>query len=90
MNLSVESPIRLEGNLLNLTNGMAKAGDVVPIVATLIDRNALVPGATVATAIANEGGTDFTLLLDDGNNHDRAAGDGIYGFPYSLTQHGGS
>ena len=90
MNLSVESPIRLEGNLLNLTSGQGKAGDVVPIVATLMDRKGLVPGAIVLAAIANEGGTDFTWLLDDGNHDDGAADDGIYGFPYSLTNHGGS
>jgi hypothetical protein len=90
MNLSVESPIRLEGNLLNLTSGQGKAGDVVPIVATLMDHKGLIPGATMTATIANEGGTDVILLLDDGNNQDGAAGDGIYGFPYSLTQHGGS
>jgi hypothetical protein len=55
-----------------------------------MDRHGLIPGATVAASIANEGGTDVTLLLDDGNNHDGAADDGIYGFPYSLTDHGGS
>lgn len=90
MNLAVQTPIRLEGNLLNLTDGMAMAGATVPIVATLMDHRGLLPGATVAAAIANEGGTDFTLLLDDGNHNDGAAGDGIYGFPYSLTNHGGS
>ena len=90
MNLSVDSPVRLEGNLLNLNAGMAYAGDVVPIVATLMSGKGLIPGATVAASIANEGGTDTTLLLDDGNHYDGAAGDGIYGFPYSLTQHGGS
>ena len=90
MNLSVQSAIRLEGNLLNLTNGMAKAGDEVPIVATLMDDKELLPGALVGAFISNEGGNDFTLLLDDGNHNDGAAGDGIYGFPYSLTEHGGS
>ena len=90
MNLSVQSPIRLEGNLLNLTNGMANAGDVVPVVATLMDENGLIPGALVAALIANEGGNDAMLLFDDGNHNDGAAGDGIYGFPYSLTEHGGS
>ncbi len=90
MSLSVDSPIRLEGNLRNLKHGMASAGDVVPIVATLMDRNGLLPGALVGAIIANEGGTDGTLLLDDGNHNDGAADDGIYGFPYSLTDHGGS
>jgi hypothetical protein len=90
MNLAVESPIKLQGNLLGLTNGQAGAGDVVPIIGTLMDHQGLISGATVAAAIANEGGTDVTLLLDDGNNHDGAANDGIYGFPYSLTDHGGS
>ena len=90
MNLAVQTPIRLEGNLLNLKNGQASAGDTVPIVATLMDHKGLLPGATVAAAIYNEGGTDVTLLLDDGNHNDGGAGDGIYGFPYSLTDHGGS
>ena len=90
MNLSVQSQIHLEGSLLNLTDGMGKAGDVVPIVATLMDQNGLIPGAVVLATIANEGGTDVTLLLDDGNHNDGSAGDGIYGFPYSLTEHGGS
>ena len=90
MNLAVQTDIRLEGNLLNLKSGQAMAGDTVPIVATLMDHKGLLPGATVAAAIANEGGTDVTLLLDDGNHNDGGAGDGIYGFPYSLTDHGGS
>jgi hypothetical protein len=55
-----------------------------------MDHKALIPGATVTATIANEGGTDVMVLRDDGNNHDGAAGDGIYGFPYSLTEHGGS
>lgn len=90
MNLAVQSPIRLEGNLLNLTNGQAKAGDTVPIVAALMDHEGLLPGATVAALVTNEGGDDIMLLPDDGNHNDGAAGDGIYGFPYSLTDHGGS
>ncbi len=90
MNLSVQTSIRLEGNLLNLNSGQGAAGQTVPIVATLMDHKGLLPGATVVAAIANEGGTDLTLLLDDGNHNDGTAGDGIYGFPYSLTNHGGS
>jgi len=90
MNLSVQSQIRLEGNLLNLTNGQGEAGDVVPIVATLMDDKGLLPGAVVAASIAHEGGTDVTLLLDDGAHNDGSAGDGIYGFPYSKTAVGGS
>ena len=90
MNLAVQTPIRLEGNLLNLTSGQATAGDTVPIVATLMDHKGLLPGAFVAAAVANEGGTDVMLLFDDGNHNDGSAGDGIYGFPYSLTDHGGS
>ena len=90
MNLSVASTIRLEGNLLNLTAGQANAGDVVPIVATLMDDAGLLPGATVIAGIFNEGGTDLILLPDDGDHNDGGAGDGIYGFPYSLTEHGGS
>lgn len=90
MNLAVQTPIRLEGNLLNLTNGQAAAGDTVPIVATLMDHKGLLPGALVAAAVANEGGTDVMLLFDDGNHNDGGAADGIYGFPYSLTDHGGS
>jgi hypothetical protein len=90
MNLSVQSPIRLEGNLLNLTDGQGEAGDTVPIVATLMDHKGLLPGALVAASIAGEGGTVVTLLLDDGAHNDGAAGDGIYGFPFSQTAMGGS
>jgi hypothetical protein len=90
MNLAVESPIRLQGNLFNLTDGQGDAGDVVPIVATLMDHRGLIPGATVTATITNEGGAAATLLLDDGNNHDGSADDGIYGFPYSFTSLGGS
>ncbi len=91
MNLSVQSQIHLNGSLLNLTNGMGNAGDVVPIVGTLLDQNGLIPGALVAAFVSNEGGLDGPIfLLDDGSHNDGGANDGIYGFPYSLTDHGGS
>jgi hypothetical protein len=90
MNLSVQSQIHLEGSLLNLTNGKANAGDVVPIIATLMDKSGLIPGANVLALVSNEGGNDLIVLFDDGNHNDGAADDGIYGFPYSLTEHGGS
>jgi len=90
MNLSVASPVRLEGNLRNLRSGQGNAGDVVPILATLMDHQGLIPGAAVIAVIINEGRIDATLLLDDGNHQDGAANDGIYGFPYSRTSQGGS
>lgn len=90
MNIAVASPIRLEGNLRNLRSGQGKAGDVVPILATLMDNRGLIPGATVAAVIMHEGSSDVILLLDDGNHQDGAADDGIYGFPYSRTRLGGS
>ncbi len=90
MNASVQSTIHLQGRFFNLTDGQASAGSVVPIVANLMTKSGLLPGAFVVAAIENEGGTDFVVLGDDGNNHDGAAGDGIYGWNYSQTDHGGS
>ncbi|GAG80483.1 unnamed protein product, partial [marine sediment metagenome] len=47
-------------------------------------------GALVGAFVENVGGVDFVWLLDDGMHNDGQAGDGIYGWPYSLTSHGGS
>jgi hypothetical protein len=90
MNASVQSTIHLEGRLLGLNQRRGKAGDVVPIVATLVTRGGTIPGASVAGLVENEGGSDIILLRDDGMHNDGSAGDGIYGWPYSLTSHGGS
>lgn len=87
---SVQSTIQLEGRFLGLDKGLGVAGDTVPIVATLVTRSGLISGALVVASVQNEGGTDFILLRDDGNNHDGMPGDGIYGWDYSLTSHGGS
>ncbi|MCJ7659478.1 MAG: VWA domain-containing protein [Anaerolineales bacterium] len=90
INGSVQSTVRLEGRLLGLDQGQARSGDTVPIVATLMTRNGTIPGALVGAFVENEGGEDFVWLLDDGMHNDGQAGDGIYGWPYSLTAHGGS
>lgn len=90
MNASVQSTVHLEGRLLGLDHGQGLAGDTVPIVATLMTRDGTISGATVVAVVENKGGTDFLLLLDDGEHNDGSANDGIYGWPYSLTSHGGS
>ncbi len=90
MNMSLQSTIRLEGRLLNLTGNQGEAGDVVPVVATLMGRTGAISGALVAAAVEKPGGTDFFWLFDDGLHHDGGPGDGIYGWPYALTNVGGS
>ncbi len=90
MNMSLQSTIRLDGRLLNLTDNQGDAGDVVPIVATLLQRTGTITGALVIAAVEKPGGTDYLWLRDDGGPFDGNAGDGIYGAPYALTSVGGS
>ncbi len=81
MNVSAESTLVLQGRFLApLVGNQGNAGDVVPIVATLLNKNGTVPGAIVAALIEKPGGGNLTLLLDDGLHNDGAAGDGIYGW----------
>jgi hypothetical protein len=89
MMASVQSTIRLQGRLLGLNNGMGLAGDIVPIVATLMTKDGTIRGALMGAAVENADGTDLIALLDDGMHHDGGANDGIYGWDYSLTSHGG-
>ncbi len=91
MNISAESNIVLLGRFLSpIVNNQGNAGDVVPIVATLLDKNGAIPGALVAALIEKPGSADLTLLLDDGLHDDGEAADGIYGWDYPLTTVGGS
>jgi hypothetical protein len=90
MDASVQSNIRLEGRFLGLDMGQGQAGDMVPVIGTLMGKGGLIPGATVIAAIQNEGGTDYIPLLDDGAHQDGQPNDGIYGWKYTLTNHGGS
>ena len=90
MNASLQSTTHLQGRILGLDQNRGSAGDVVPLVAALVRRDGTIPGALVVGVVENQGGTDIVLLRDDGEHNDGAAGDGIYGWPYSLTTHGGS
>lgn len=90
MNMSLQSTIQLEGRILNLTNNHATAGDVLPMIATLMTKDGPLPGAIVAASIQKPTGSpEATLLLDDGQHNDGQAGDGIYGWNYSKTTVGG-
>lgn len=91
MNVSAESSLVLQGRFLApLVGNQADAGDIVPIVATLLNKNGAVPGALVAALVEKPGGSYATWLLDDGMHNDGAAGDGIYGWNFSQTTVGGS
>jgi hypothetical protein len=91
LNGSVQSDIRLQGRFLApIVNNQGRAGDKVPIVATLLTRAGALPGSTVVAAIEKPGAIHFLLLRDDGQHSDGAAGDGIYGAYYSQTDVGGT
>ena len=91
VSFSAQSTIELEGRILNLVNGHATAGDVLPIVATVQTRDGLLPGALVVAQVQKPNGTNDNLfLLDDGNHNDGAAKDGIYGWNYTSAILGGS
>jgi len=73
------------------------AGDAVPIVATLLDRNGAIPGAeffgvpgVIPVIIQKPGGADILFLWDDGQNNDGGANDGVYGNLYTKTTFGGT
>jgi len=91
MNGSVESNITLQGRfLLPIVNNQGMAGDVVPIVATLLNRTGTIKGAIVLAAVEKPGAQHLLLLRDDGLHSDGAADDGIYGVHYGSTDVGGT
>ncbi len=91
MNMSVQSPMQLEGRILGLTNLQGEVGDEVAIVATLLGKEGAMPGAFLAGLVQPEvGGPEVILLLDDGLHNDGQAGDGIYGWNYTKTYLGGA
>ncbi len=91
INGSAETDIRLKGRFLApIVNNQGIAGEVVPIVGTLLDRTGTVTGAYILASIEKPGGIDYLWLLDDGNNSDGSAGDGIYGGLYGMTNVGGT
>ncbi|MCB0044753.1 MAG: VWA domain-containing protein [Caldilineaceae bacterium] len=88
---SVQTNIALEGRILNLTNGHATAGDVLPIVATVQSKEGFLPGAFILAQVQKPDGSQQVIpMLDDGNHNDGAAGDGIYGWRYTQAIMGGS
>ncbi len=93
MNGSVETDIRLVGRFLPpIVKNQGVPGDRVPIVATVFSRLGGIPNLLVVGAVERPGMTtpDYLLFLDDGLHSDGAAGDGIYGALYTLTDIGGS
>jgi hypothetical protein len=91
MMASAQSEYLLQGRFLSpVVDNQGHAGDVVPIVATLLNRNGAVPGATIAGTAERPGGVVLLLLSDDGQHNDGAAGDGIYGTLYAPTDTGGA
>ncbi len=98
INMSAESNIQLTARFLPPAVGnQAMAGDAVPVVATLLDRNGALPGAgffgvsgVIPAVIQKPGGADALFLWDDGEHNDGAADDGVYGNTYSKTNFGGT
>ena len=92
LNMSAKSNIQLVGRFLPpIVNNQGAAGDYVPIVATLLNRQGAIPGAIVGAVIERPGGsTDLLLLWDDGLHNDGAAGDGVYGETYRTAIFGGN
>jgi hypothetical protein len=98
INVSAESNIQLTGRfLLPAVNNQAMAGDAIPIVATLLDRNGAIPGAeffgvsgVIPVIIQKPGGANLLFLWDDGAHNDGEANDGVYGNIYSMTNFGGT
>lgn len=98
LNGSAETNIQLVGRFLPpIVANQGKAGDVVPIVATLLNRNGALPGAeflgvkdAVVAIVEKPGSAEAMFLWDDGNHNDGAAKDGIYGNEFSKTDLGGT
>lgn len=91
MNGSVESDIRVQGRFLApVVDNQGLPGDRVPIVATAFSRLGAIPGLIVLALVEKPDASDIMVLWDDGLHSDGAAGDGIYGSTYSLTDVGGT
>ena len=99
INISAESNIQLTARFLPpIVNNQGAAGQYVPIVATLLDRNGAIPGAEffgvknlIPVVIERPGGAvELIGLWDDGLHNDGAAGDGVYGNEYRTAIVGGT
>ena len=92
VNASAETNIMLQGRFLApIVNNQGVAGDIVPIVAVLLNKGGTIPGAKVEALIEKPGGSSYyLLLLDDGAHADGAANDGIYGGEFPQTTLGGT
>jgi hypothetical protein len=98
MNASAETNIQLTARfLLPAVNNQANAGDTIPVVATLLDRNGAIPGAqffglmgVILGIVEKPGGAELIILFDDGMHDDGNANDGVYGGAYAHTSFGGT
>lgn len=90
LNGSAETDIQLDGRFLNLDHNQGTAGQVVPIVGSLLGSDGMIPGALVLALVEKPGGSNLLLLFDDGMHSDGGAGDGIYGWNYTQATVGGS
>ena len=98
MNESAETNIQLTARFLPpVVNNQANAGDTIPVVATLLDRNGAIPGAqffslmgVILGIVEKPGGAEVIILFDDGMHDDGNADDGVYGGAYAHTSFGGT
>jgi hypothetical protein len=104
VNGSVQSDIHLTGRFLSpIDDNQGMAGDSVPVIATLFDKNGAIPGASfyilgvpictnciLGSVERPDGVVDLLWLFDDGGHNDGVADDGIYGGNYNHTTVGGT
>jgi hypothetical protein len=99
INGSAETNLQLMGRFLPpIFNNQGAAGDYVPVVATLLDRNGAVPGAeffgvqNIIPGIVEkpDGAAELIILWDDGMHNDGGLKDGVYGSEYRTTDFGGN
>lgn len=91
MMASVQSNYILHGRILPpVMDNQAKLGDVVPIVATILDRKEAVKDASVIVHVQKpDGSNHYKILQDDGLHSDGGIDDGIYGALFAPTDIGG-
>lgn len=89
MAVSLQSEIRLQGQILGLNANQGVAGDKVTILGYLLSKEGLLPASTMTARVVSGGGLLLLTMYDDGLHNDGVAGDGIYGTFYSQTYTGG-
>lgn len=89
MAVSLQSEIRLQGQIMGLNDSQGEAGDMVTLLGYLLAKDGLLPAISMNARVVSGGGTSIVTLYDDGLHNDGAAGDAIYGGFFPQTYIGG-